>query len=118
MAVLRIVANFACAEPQAARAFYEDVLGLQLVMDMGWILTFGGTAAATGQVSIASKGGAGALVPDISVEVDDLEQAYGRARAGGYEIVYPLVDEEWGVRRFFVREPAGRVVNVLSHTGS
>jgi hypothetical protein len=26
-----------------------------------------------------------------------------------------LQDEEWGVRRFFVRDPNGRVVNVLSH---
>jgi catechol 2,3-dioxygenase-like lactoylglutathione lyase family enzyme len=118
MAVLRIVANFALAEPAAARAFYEDVLGLELVMDMGWIMTFAGTPAATGQVSIASQGGAGALVPDISVEVDYLDAVYRRARAGGHEIVYPVTDEAWGVRRFFVREPAGRIVNVLSHSGN
>ena len=33
----------------------------------------------------------------------------------GREIVYPLTDEEWGVRRFFVRDPGGVVVNVMSH---
>jgi hypothetical protein len=32
-----------------------------------------------------------------------------------FEIVYPLRDEEWGVRRFMLREPSGTVVNVVSH---
>jgi hypothetical protein len=29
--------------------------------------------------------------------------------------VHPLTDEPWGVRRFFVREPNGKVLNILSH---
>jgi hypothetical protein len=29
--------------------------------------------------------------------------------------VYPLSDEPWGVRRFFVQDPSGTVVNVLAH---
>jgi hypothetical protein len=33
----------------------------------------------------------------------------------GCEIVHSLTDEPWGVRRFFVREPNGRVVNILGH---
>ena len=37
------------------------------------------------------------------------------ARELGHEIVYALRDEDWGVGRFMVRDPAGRVVNVLSH---
>ena len=36
----------------------------------------------------------------------------------GYNIVHPLTDEPWGVRRFFVRDPDGKVVNVISHLGS
>jgi uncharacterized glyoxalase superfamily protein PhnB len=51
----------------------------------------------------------------MSVEVDDVEAAYAAVRDSGAEIVHPLQDEEWGVRRFFVRDPNGRVVNVLSH---
>jgi hypothetical protein len=31
--------------------------------------------------------------------------------------VYPLTDEPWGVRRFFVRDPNGMIVNVVSHKG-
>ena len=35
--------------------------------------------------------------------------------AAGAEIVYPLTDEEWGLRRFFVRDPNGAVINVTEH---
>ena len=35
---------------------------------------------------------------------------------GGHEIVHPLTDEPWGVRRFFVRDPDGNVVNIVSHS--
>ena len=27
----------------------------------------------------------------------------------------PLTDEEWGLRRFFVRDPNGAVINVTEH---
>jgi uncharacterized glyoxalase superfamily protein PhnB len=55
------------------------------------------------------------VTPDLSVEVDDVDAAYAVMRDSGAEIVHPLQDEEWGVRRFFARDPNGRVVNVLSH---
>ncbi len=38
-----------------------------------------------------------------------------RAHALGLEIVYTLTDEQWGVRRFYVRDPFGNVVNILAH---
>ena len=53
--------------------------------------------------------------PGISVEVDDVDAVHARAIDRGLEIAYPLRDEEWGVRRFMLREPSGTVVNVLSH---
>jgi uncharacterized glyoxalase superfamily protein PhnB len=55
-------------------------------------------------------------VPDLSIEVDNLEDVYRRAEEAGYSIVYPLTDEPWGVRRFFVRDPFGKIVNILAHT--
>ena len=39
----------------------------------------------------------------------------GETRRLGHEIVHPITDEPWGVRRFFVREPTGKVLNVLGH---
>jgi uncharacterized glyoxalase superfamily protein PhnB len=47
--------------------------------------------------------------------VPDVDDAFQRAQDSGSEIVYPLQDEDWGVRRFFLRTNAGHVVNVLSH---
>lgn len=51
----------------------------------------------------------------MSVEVDDVDSAYAAMQESGAEIVHPLQEEEWGVRRFFVHDPNGCVVNVLSH---
>ena len=115
MTVRRIVANLSCADPAAARAFYAGLLGLDIAMDMGWIVTFAGQDRAPVQVSIASEGGGGTPVPDLSIEVDDVDMVHAKAVAAGFEIVRDLADEPWGVRRFFVKDPTGRTVNILSH---
>jgi catechol 2,3-dioxygenase-like lactoylglutathione lyase family enzyme len=116
MAVKRIVANIPAASPDMARAFYGDILGLELAMDHGWIVTFAAPATEVRpQVSFASEGGSGTPVPDLSIEVDNLDEVLGRAREAGLSIEYGPTDEPWGVRRFYVRDPFGRLVNVLSH---
>jgi len=117
MAVRRIVTNIAVEKTSEARAFYGDLLGLDVVMDHGWIITFGADRAAPVQISIASEGGSGTNVPDISIEVDDIDETYRRAKSAGFEIVYDMTDEPWGVRRFYVRDPFGKVVNILCHPG-
>jgi lactoylglutathione lyase len=116
MTVRRIVANLAADDPAQGRAFYEDLLGLKVVMDHGWIRTFAADTQAAPQISIATQGGSGTPVPDLSIEVDDVDEIYRRAVAGNFEITYGIVDEPWGVRRFYVRDPFGRLVNILSHT--
>ena len=103
MTVRRIVPNFEHSEPEKARRFYENVLGLSVAMDLGWVITFRANAEAIPQITIAAEGGSGTPVPDVSVEVDDVDHVYERAVA------------DWGVRRFYVRDPCGRVLNVLSH---
>jgi catechol 2,3-dioxygenase-like lactoylglutathione lyase family enzyme len=116
MAVMRIVMNIATDRIDAGRAFYTDVMGLDVVMDHGWIMTFAAVgASATPQISIASEGGSGAPVPDISVELDDLDDMLRRVTAAGLIIEYGPAREPWGVRRFFVRDPFGRLVNILVH---
>jgi len=115
MKVERIVANIATADIAAAKRFYEDVLGLELLMDMGWIATYGGPARMKVQLSIMSEGGSSTPVPDISIEVDDVDEALARMRAAGFTIEYGPADEPWSVRRFFVRDPFGKLVNILSH---
>jgi catechol 2,3-dioxygenase-like lactoylglutathione lyase family enzyme len=115
MTVRRIVPLIGAADPAASRGFYVDVLGLEVAMDMGWIVTYASPANATAQLSVCLRSAASPVQPDISVEVADVDACHARAMAQGCEVVYPLTDEPWGVRRFFVREPNGKVINVLSH---
>lgn len=115
MTVLRIVANLEAADPQAAQAFYGKLLGLDIVMDHGWILTFASGQQAPAQISIASQGGSGTPVPQLSIEVDNVDEIYAKARQLELDIVYEITDEPWGVRRFYVRDPFGTIVNVLTH---
>lgn len=116
MQVKRVVANFEAPDLSRARAFYQDVLGLELLMDHGWIQTYGSRTEMTIQVSFASEGGSGTPVPDLSIEVDDADEALERLRNAGFSVEYGPVDEPWGVRRFFVRDPFGKLVNILAHT--
>jgi predicted enzyme related to lactoylglutathione lyase len=117
MPVRRVVPNFHSSDPAAGRAFYEEVLGLEVAMDMGWIVTFAAPGNPTAQISVMADDATAPVHPDASVEVDDVDAAHAAAQRLGYEILHPLTDEPWGVRRFFVREPHGKVVNVLSHAG-
>lgn len=115
MQVKRLVANVETPDPARALAFYRDVLGLELLMDHGWIQTYGSQAEMPLQLSFAIEGGSGTPVPDLSVEVDDVEEALRRMAHAGFAIEYGPVDEPWGVRRFFVRDPFGKLVNILAH---
>ncbi len=116
MAVQRIVTNIAADRLADARAFYGDLLDLEVVMDLEWIVTFASSGKASPQISVATEGGSGTQVPDISIEVDNVDEVYTRAKAARFEIVYSITDEPWGVRRFYVRDPFGKLVNILSHS--
>ena len=115
MTVRRIVSNIAVNDPEASKRFYQDILGLDLLMDHGWIATYGNAETAAVQISFATEGGSGADVPDLSIEVDDVDAMLAAMLAAGFAIVYGPADEPWGVRRFYVRDPFGRLVNILAH---
>jgi uncharacterized glyoxalase superfamily protein PhnB len=56
------------------------------------------------------------VVPDLHGDLAaSLDTVHAKAVDGGFEIVHPLTDELWGVRRFFVRDPNGAVINVMQH---
>lgn len=115
MAVRRIVTNIATQSVADVQRFYRDLFDLETVMDFGWIVTMTSGETAPVLISVASEGGSGTPVPDLSIEVDDIDATYARAREMGCDVTYELTDEPWGVRRFFVLDPAGKLVNVLSH---
>jgi len=118
MKVKRIVANIDTQDIAAAKRFYRDVLGLELLMDHGWLATYGSHAKMSVQISFAYEGGSGTPTPDLSIEVDDVDAALERMRTAGFPIEYGPADEPWGVRRFYVRDPFGKLVNILAHTRS
>lgn len=115
MKVKRIVTNIKVKKIKDAKRFYEKALGLENLMDHGWITTYGSQTKSMTQISVMTEGGSGAPVPDISIEVDDVDEAFKRMKKAKFKIEYDLTDEPWGVRRFFVRDPFGKLVNILSH---
>ncbi|MEU7424605.1 VOC family protein [Streptomyces sp. NPDC048362] len=114
MHVRRVVPNVQSAALPESTEFY-GVLGFEEVMNHGWITTLAATGNPAVQLSLMTEDLTAPVSPDLSIEVGDVDAAYAAMRERGAEIVHPLTDEEWGVRRFFVRDPNGRVVNVLGH---
>lgn len=115
MKVTRIMSNTATSDLDKAAVFYADILGLELLMDHGWFRTYGSDAKMSVQVSFGSEGGSGTAVPDLSIEVDDIEAAIARFKEAKVPIEYGPLSEPWGVRRFYVRDPFGKLINILQH---
>ncbi|MFG3406835.1 VOC family protein [Streptomyces sp. NPDC048142] len=114
MSVRRVVPNIRSEAVHESRDFY-GLLGFEEVMNHGWIMTLASASSPTAQVSLMTGDKTAPVTPDMSVEVDDVDAVHAAMQGSGAEIVHPLQDEEWGVRRFFVRDPNGRVINVLGH---
>ncbi|GJF08381.1 glyoxalase [Mycolicibacterium cyprinidarum] len=114
MSVRRVVPIVTVDSLDGAVEHYRAVLGLDVVMNHGWIATLADPDHRH-QLSLMTKDATAAVNPSVSVEVDDVDGAYDAAIAAGLEIVHPVSDEEWGVRRFFFADRSGNVVNVLSH---
>jgi uncharacterized glyoxalase superfamily protein PhnB len=114
MGVKRIKPNILSERFDESRAFYNDVIGLGGGDGLDWILFFG-TDQPEVQLSVMKLDIKANIHADVSIEVDDVDEVYERAQTAGAEIVYPLTDEEWGLRRFFVRDPNGAVINVTQH---
>jgi len=116
MRITGINANLPVADIAAARGFYTDYLGLSVEeFNMGWVARYrspGGEAS----VQLVTRDATAPQDSVISVHAGaGVDEAYEEAKQRGYEIVHPLTEEAWGVRRFLVRAPDGNVINVVSH---
>jgi catechol 2,3-dioxygenase-like lactoylglutathione lyase family enzyme len=109
----RAVPNIKSDQVPQTRDFFVGLLGFEVAMDLDWIVTVVSPTDPAVQVNIIGNDDPSA--PGISVGVDDVDAVHARAVELGLEIAYPLRDEEWGVRRFMLREPSGTTVNVVSH---
>jgi catechol 2,3-dioxygenase-like lactoylglutathione lyase family enzyme len=116
MTVKRVMPVLTVSNVEATRDSYVGVLGLREVMNLGWIVTLADDDLRH-QVSLMTRDATAPVNPMVSIEVDDVDAAYRAAVDAGLQIVHPLSDEAWGVRRFFFADAAGNVVNVLTHQG-
>ncbi|WP_378733816.1 VOC family protein [Nocardia brasiliensis] len=113
MTIRRATPDIHTTDIERSRDFYKS-LGFEEAMDLGWVVTMASPSNPTAQVLLIGPG-AEKLQPNMSVEVDDVDAVHATLTAAGADIIYPLTDEQWGVRRFFVRDPSGTIVNVVSH---
>jgi catechol 2,3-dioxygenase-like lactoylglutathione lyase family enzyme len=112
--VRRIIPYHQSPDFEATRAFYTQVLGLEEQSFGGGYIGFG---AGSAQVLFGPPGAEPAL-PDMGVDVGSrqaLDSAHAEAVRAGHDVIYGPVEEPWGVRRFFVRDPNGVVISVLAH---
>lgn len=118
MTIRRVVPNLMSPDMEASRRFYGECLGFNVVMDLGWIVTYASPGNPTAQISISPGEPLDGeqMRPYLSIEVDDVDAVHAAAVSWGYAIFHPLTDEPWGVRRFFVVEPGGLVLNILGQT--
>ena len=110
-----IVPNLNVDDATAGHDFYEEFLGLEKQFDLGWVTSFRSPSNPSIQVTLVGTDETAPEQSSMSVAVADVDAAYAEAQRRGYEIVHPLTQEPWGVRRFFVRDPHGVVVNVVGH---
>lgn len=117
MGIKRVVPNIVSSRMDESRAFYTGLLGFSVAMDMEWIVTLVSPANETAQLSLVRGESPAHETPAItlSIEVADVDAVHEAATSRGSDIVYPLTDEPWGVRRFHVRDPNGVVLNVMTH---
>jgi catechol 2,3-dioxygenase-like lactoylglutathione lyase family enzyme len=111
--------NLLADDLAAAREFYACFLGFDVAMDEPGFMMFASPSNRTAQITVADRNtpalDRGVSEANVSVEVEDVDALHAEAVRRGLEIVYPLTDEPWGVRRFFVKDPDGTVINVVTH---
>jgi catechol 2,3-dioxygenase-like lactoylglutathione lyase family enzyme len=115
MSIRRVVPDISSDHLNESRQFYADVLGLEVVMDLGWVVTLASPTNPTAQITIMKRDGSARLQPQVTVEVTDVDAVFNEAVRRGARVVFPPTDESWGVRRFFVLDPNDVVINVMSH---
>jgi len=91
------------------------VLGFEVAMDLGSVVTLASPANPTAQITLMRRDGSPRLLPQVTIEVADVDAVYNQAVRRGARILFPPIDESWGGRRFFLFDPNDVVINVMSH---
>ncbi len=119
-------------DPEAALAFYRDVLGFEVRLDVGYEGMRWLTVGPVGQPGTAVVLHPPAVDPGITdqerqmikemmakgtyaglnLATPDLEATFDRLQASGVEIVQEPIDQPYGVRDCAVRDPAGNLLRI------
>jgi predicted enzyme related to lactoylglutathione lyase len=114
MKAMEAITNLHTDDVERAREFFRFLGLAEDGMNQGWVARF--TSADSGAcVQVVTRDATAPEDSVMTIKVDDVDAAYEEAQQLGYEIVHPLTDEPWGIRRFFVRSPDGQVINVAWH---
>ena len=118
-------------DPEASLAFYRDVLGFEVLNDVGyggmrWI-TVAPPGSATSVVlhpptadpgitedekrTIAEMMAKGTYA-SIVLATPDLDATFAAVQAAGAEVVQEPIDQDYGVRDCAFRDPAGNMVRI------
>ena len=117
MTIRRVVPDISSERMDESSKFDVGLLGFRVVMDMGWVVTCASPVSPAAQITVIRGDASSRAVPQVTAEVADVEAIHAEAVRRNAEIVYPLTDEPWGVKRFFVRDPNGIVLNIMRHGG-
>ena len=125
LADVPICAFVASAQPERAKAFYSDVLGLRLLKDDGFALIY----RAGGTILRVQKGAAGSLKPQrftvLGWEVEDIEATVDALASRGVEFMKVdglpqdarrIWDAGGGDRVCWFQDPDGNTLSL--HEGS
>lgn len=93
---------------RASAACYGTLAGLQPLMDHGWVDIVDAPGGGA-QLNLVTRDASAPIDAEVSIGVDEVDSCYSAAVRAHFELVHPLTDEPWGVRRFFVRDPDGHV---------
>jgi predicted enzyme related to lactoylglutathione lyase len=115
MGVRRVVPDITSERFDESKAFYRDVLGFDTAMDLGWVVGFVSPAETHAGIQIIARDATAPVNPAVSIQVDEIDAVCAAARRAGATVVYPMTLEPWGVRRFFVEDPNGVAINVMTH---
>ena len=113
MSIQRVVPVITAQSLDPSRDFYVQLFGFEVAMDMDWIMSLVSPTNPTAQIAVVTRRRDRPVQPQLTIEVSDVDAMHTEALRRGDDVVYPLTDEPWGARRFFVRDPNGLVVMVV-----
>ena len=119
-------------DPEAALAFYRDILGFELRLDVGYAgmrwLTVGPAGQPDTAVVLHPPGANPGITDEerrtiaemmakgtyagVNLATADLDGAFEQIQAGGAEIVQEPTEQPYGVRDCAIRDPAGNLIRI------